>query len=91
MNAQHMAHALGIQTIAEGIEDEASAEAMRRIGVDWGRVMTGGERKSIRRHSGRSIALRDRPAHIGAERKLQRSMIACAVQAREQQRIDRFK
>jgi diguanylate cyclase (GGDEF)-like protein len=31
-----MAHELGIQTIAEGIEDEATACAMRRIGVDWG-------------------------------------------------------
>ncbi len=31
-----MAHELGILTIAEGIEDEATAEAMRRIGVDWG-------------------------------------------------------
>jgi EAL domain-containing protein (putative c-di-GMP-specific phosphodiesterase class I) len=31
-----MAHELGILTIAEGIEDEATAEVMRRIGVDWG-------------------------------------------------------
>ncbi len=31
-----MAHELGILTIAEGIEDEATAEAMRQIGVDWG-------------------------------------------------------
>ncbi|MGC8507632.1 MAG: bifunctional diguanylate cyclase/phosphodiesterase [Thiomonas sp.] len=31
-----MAHELGILTIAEGIEDEATADAMRRIGVDWG-------------------------------------------------------
>ncbi|CDW94734.1 conserved hypothetical protein [Thiomonas sp. CB2] len=30
-----MAHELGILTIAEGIEDEATAEVMRRIGVDW--------------------------------------------------------
>ena len=31
-----MAHELGILTIAEGIEDQATAEVMRRIGVDWG-------------------------------------------------------
>ncbi|CUA98150.1 bifunctional diguanylate cyclase/phosphodiesterase [Thiomonas bhubaneswarensis] len=31
-----MAHELGILTIAEGIEDQATAEAMRHIGVDWG-------------------------------------------------------
>lgn len=31
-----MAHELGILTIAEGIEDQVTAEAMRRIGVDWG-------------------------------------------------------
>jgi len=31
-----MAHELGILTVAEGIEDEATADAMRRIGVDWG-------------------------------------------------------
>ncbi|WP_449369622.1 putative bifunctional diguanylate cyclase/phosphodiesterase [Thiomonas sp.] len=32
----NMAHELGMLTIAEGIEDEATAEAMRRLGVDWG-------------------------------------------------------
>jgi len=31
-----MAHDLGILTIAEGIEDAATADAMRQIGVDWG-------------------------------------------------------
>ncbi len=31
-----MARALGIVTIAEGIEDDATLQAMRRIGIDWG-------------------------------------------------------
>ena len=35
-NIHAMARELGIKTIAEGIEDERTLDAMRRIGVDWG-------------------------------------------------------
>lgn len=35
-NIHAMARELGIKTIAEGIEDERTLEAMRRIGIDWG-------------------------------------------------------
>ncbi|MDE2089718.1 MAG: bifunctional diguanylate cyclase/phosphodiesterase [Gammaproteobacteria bacterium] len=33
---QHIARDLGLTTIAEGIEDEATAHLVREVGIDWG-------------------------------------------------------